>query len=71
MGLSILGFGPSPPPVTWGNIALEGMRFSNLWLVLLPSIAIAVLGVAASLLADGLQAALDPRRDAAMPSDPA
>jgi peptide/nickel transport system permease protein len=63
--LSVLGFGPSPPTATWGNIALEGMRFSNVWLVFLPSLAIATLAIAANLLADGLQAALDPRRETA------
>jgi peptide/nickel transport system permease protein len=61
--LSVLGLGPAPPTATWGNIAREGMHFSRTWLVLLPTVAIAGLAVGASLLADGLQAALDPRRD--------
>ncbi|HSK15570.1 MAG TPA: ABC transporter permease [Gaiellaceae bacterium] len=60
--LSVLGLGPEAPTATWGNIALEGMHFGNLWLVLLPSAAIAVFAVAANLLADGVGDALDPRR---------
>ena len=60
--LAVLGLGPEPPTATWGNIALEGITFGRLWLVFLPCLAIAVLAVAASLLADGLGDALDPRR---------
>ena len=60
--LAVLGLGPEPPTATWGNIALEGITFGRLWLVFLPSLAIAVLAVAASLMADGLGDALDPRR---------
>ena len=59
--LAVLGLGPEPPTATWGNIALEGITFGRLWLVFLPSLAIAVLAVAANLLADGLGDALDPR----------
>jgi ABC-type dipeptide/oligopeptide/nickel transport system permease subunit len=60
--LAVLGLGPEAPTATWGNMALEGITFSRLWLVFLPSLAIAVLAVAASLFADGLGDALDPRR---------
>ena len=60
--LAVLGLGPEAPTPTWGNMALEGITFGRLWLVFLPSLAIAVLAVAASLFADGLGDALDPRR---------
>jgi ABC-type dipeptide/oligopeptide/nickel transport system permease subunit len=60
--LAVLGLGPETPTATWGNIALEGITFGRLWLVFLPSLAIAVFAVAANLLADGLGDALDPRR---------
>jgi ABC-type dipeptide/oligopeptide/nickel transport system permease subunit len=60
--LAVLGLGPEAPTATWGNIALEGITFSRLWLVFLPSLAIGVLAVAASLFADGLGDSLDPRR---------
>jgi ABC-type dipeptide/oligopeptide/nickel transport system permease subunit len=60
--LAVLGLGPEAPTATWGNIALEGITFGRLWLVFLPSLAIGVLAVAASLFADGLGDSLDPRR---------
>jgi ABC-type dipeptide/oligopeptide/nickel transport system permease subunit len=60
--LAVLGLGPEAPTATWGNIALEGITFGRLWLVFLPSLAIAVFAIAANLLADGLGDALDPRR---------
>ena len=60
--LAVLGLGPEAPTPTWGNIALEGITFGRLWLVFLPSLAIAVFAIAANLLADGLGDALDPRR---------
>lgn len=60
--LAVLGLGPEAPTATWGNIALEGITFGRLWLVFLPSLAIAVFAVAANLFADGLGDALDPRR---------
>jgi ABC-type dipeptide/oligopeptide/nickel transport system permease subunit len=60
--LSVLGLGPAPPTATWGNMALEGITFGPLWLVFLPSLAIAIFAVGASLLADGIGDTLDPRR---------
>jgi ABC-type dipeptide/oligopeptide/nickel transport system permease subunit len=60
--LSVLGLGPEAPTPTWGNIALEGITFGRLWLVFLPSLAIAIFAVGANLLADGLGDTLDPRR---------
>jgi oligopeptide transport system permease protein len=60
--LAVLGLGPEAPTPTWGNIALEGITFGRLWLVFLPSLALAIFAVGANLLADGLGDALDPRR---------
>jgi oligopeptide transport system permease protein len=61
--VSVLGLGPNPPTATWGNIAQEGITNGSLWAVVLPSIAITGFAVCASFVADGLQDALDPRRD--------
>ena len=60
--LSVLGLGPHPPTPTWGNIAVEGVHFSNAWAVALPSATIALFAVLANLLADAFQERLDPRR---------
>ena len=62
--VSVLGLGVNPPDATWGNIAQEGIERGRLYLVVLPSAAIAVVAVAANLVADGLHDALDPRRTA-------
>lgn len=61
--VSVLGLGPNPPTATWGNIAQEGIVHHRIWAVLLPSIAITGFAVCASFVADGVQEALDPRRD--------
>ena len=60
--LSVLGLGPNPPTPTWGNMAVEGVRFHRIWNVALPSAAIALFAVLANLLADSFQEAIDPRR---------
>jgi oligopeptide transport system permease protein len=60
--LSVLGLGPNPPTPTWGNMAVEGVRFHRVWNVALPSAAIATFAILANLLADRFQEALDPRR---------
>jgi ABC-type dipeptide/oligopeptide/nickel transport system permease subunit len=60
--LSVLGLGPNPPTPTWGNMAIEGMRFHRIWNVALPCAAIAAFAILANLLADAFQAAMDPRR---------
>jgi ABC-type dipeptide/oligopeptide/nickel transport system permease subunit len=62
--VSTLGLGLNPPAATWGNLAYEGIEDGRLWEVLLPSIAIAMFAVAANVVADGLDDALDPRRSA-------
>lgn len=61
--VSALGLGPNPPAATWGTIAQDGIYHNELWVVLLPSLAITGFAVCASYVADGLQDALDPRRD--------
>ncbi len=60
--VSVLGLGLAPPQASWGGIAQEGLERSQTDILLLPSIAIAVVAVLANLVADGLQDALDPRR---------
>jgi ABC-type dipeptide/oligopeptide/nickel transport system permease subunit len=60
--LSVLGLGPNPPTPTWGNMAVEGIRFHRIWNVALPSAMIAIFAVLANLLADALQERIDPRR---------
>jgi ABC-type dipeptide/oligopeptide/nickel transport system permease subunit len=60
--LSVLGLGPNPPTPTWGNMAVEGIRFHRIWNVALPSAMIALFAVLANLLADAFQEAIDPRR---------
>jgi oligopeptide transport system permease protein len=62
--VSVLGLGVNPPDATWGNIAQEGIERGRLYLVVLPSAAIAFVAVASNLVADGLHDALDPRRTA-------
>jgi ABC-type dipeptide/oligopeptide/nickel transport system permease subunit len=61
--VSVLGLGPNPPTATWGNIAQDGIYHDSVRLVLVPSLAIAGFAVCASYVADGVQEALDPRRD--------
>lgn len=62
--VSVLGLGVNPPDATWGNIAQEGIERGRLYLVVLPSVAIGLVAVAANFVADGLHDALDPRRTA-------
>jgi oligopeptide transport system permease protein len=61
--VSVLGLGINPPTATWGNIAQEALGLSNAYFLILPSAAIALFAVAVNFVADGLQDALDPRRD--------
>jgi oligopeptide transport system permease protein len=61
--LSFIGFGVSPEIPSWGGMVEEGYNaiFAFPHLVLFPSIAIALLMLAFTFLADGLRDALDPR----------
>jgi oligopeptide transport system permease protein len=61
--VSVLGLGINPPAATWGNIAQDGLNLSNPYFLVLPSAAIALFAVAVNFIADGLQDALDPRRE--------
>ena len=64
--LSFLGLGVSPPDVSWGLLASEGIQVITSikifwWLVLFPDLALALTLFALSFLGDGLRDALDPR----------
>jgi oligopeptide transport system permease protein len=61
--VSVLGLGLNAPIATWGNIAQEGLGRSNPYFLVLPSAAIVLFAVAVNFVADGLQDALDPRRE--------
>ena len=64
--LSFLGLGVSPPDVSWGLLANEGISaitpvLTRWWLVLFPGLALASTLLALNFLGDGLRDALDPR----------
>ena len=61
--LSFIGLGINPPNASWGSMAQEGRDAyrAHPMLILLPSIAIAILVLSANFIADGLRDALDPR----------
>jgi oligopeptide transport system permease protein len=61
--VSVLGLGVSPPQATWGTIAQDGQTFGRLYEILLPSLAIVGFAVCIHLVVDGVQDALDPRRE--------
>jgi oligopeptide transport system permease protein len=61
--ISVLGLGINPPTATWGNIAHDALGLSNAYFLVLPSVAIALFAIAVNFVADGLQDALDPRRE--------
>ena len=54
--LSFLGLGPQPPTPEWGAMIAEGRQFLLLawWMTTLPGFALLVVGVALSLIGDGL-----------------
>lgn len=58
--LSFLGLGIPPPAPTWGSMIAEGKNFifTAWWIITLPGIAIVVVGLALSLLGDGVAALL-------------
>jgi oligopeptide transport system permease protein len=60
--LSVLGLGPPAPTATWGNIARDGWHFSRMWEMAVASSAIVAFAASASILADRLTDAADPRR---------
>lgn len=63
--LSFLGFGVMPPSPSWGNMltGAENLIWSAPLQAVWPGLAIFLTVIACNLLGDGLQEALDPRRD--------
>jgi len=64
-GLSYLGLGIRPPSPSWGNMIQDGrdQLLTAPWVAAAPGLALLVTVVAFNLFGDGLQDALDPRRD--------
>ncbi|HEX5120835.1 MAG TPA: ABC transporter permease [Pseudonocardiaceae bacterium] len=61
--LGFLGIGIRQPTPEWGSIIAEGQNYilSQWWLSILPGLALVLLGVALSLIGDGLADALRPK----------
>lgn len=61
--LGFIGFGLPPPTASLGTLVADGQSFVrvNEWMVVIPSVAIAVLMLCFTFLGDGLRDALDPR----------
>jgi peptide/nickel transport system permease protein len=61
--LSFLGLGAQPPASEWGLMVAEARRFMHLsaWMILWPSLAVALVAIGFNLLGDGLRDALNPR----------
>jgi peptide/nickel transport system permease protein len=61
--LSFLGLGAQPPAPEWGLMVSEARKFMHLnaWMIIWPSLSIAVVAVGFNLLGDGLRDALNPR----------
>ena len=61
--LSFLGLGAQPPASEWGLMVAESRRFMHLspWMILWPSLAVALVAIGFNLLGDGLRDALNPR----------
>jgi peptide/nickel transport system permease protein len=61
--LSFLGLGAQPPSSEWGLMVAEARRFMHLsfWMILWPSLAVALVAIGFNLLGDGLRDALNPK----------
>ena len=61
--LGFIGFGLPPPTASLGTLVAEGQSYVrvNQWMVIVPSVAIAILMLSFTFLGDGLRDALDPR----------
>jgi peptide/nickel transport system permease protein len=61
--LSFLGLGAQPPASEWGLMAAEARKFMHLsaWMIVWPSMAVALVAVGFNLLGDGLRDALNPK----------
>lgn len=62
-GLSFLGLGAVPPTPSWGVMLSSGRAFltRDMWLVIWPSLTVAIAIFSTNILGDGLRDALDPR----------
>jgi peptide/nickel transport system permease protein len=62
-GLSFIGLGIVPPAPSWGNLLANAPTYyqSDVWILLLPGLAILLTTIAFNLLGDGLRDAFDPR----------
>jgi ABC-type dipeptide/oligopeptide/nickel transport system permease subunit len=62
-GLSFIGLGIVPPTASWGNLLAQAPNYvqTDVWILLLPGIAILLTTIAFNLLGDGLRDAFDPR----------
>jgi oligopeptide transport system permease protein len=63
--LSFLGLGVEPPQVSWGLLAVDALEAASplrvyWWLIVFPSLALAAVLFALTILGDGLREALDP-----------
>ncbi len=61
--LGFIGFGLPPPTASLGTLVADGYTYFrvNTWMILIPSVAIALLMLCFTFLGDGLRDALDPR----------
>jgi peptide/nickel transport system permease protein len=61
--LSFLGLGAQPPAAEWGLMVSEARRYmhQSAWMLIWPSLAIALVAIGFNLLGDGLRDALNPR----------
>lgn len=60
--LTFLGLGVPPPTASWGELLAQAQASGlDWWLLMPPTVAIALLVLACQLVGDGLRAALDPR----------
>jgi peptide/nickel transport system permease protein len=62
-GLSFIGLGIVPPTASWGNLLANAATYyqTDVWILLLPGMAILLTTIAFNLLGDGLRDAFDPR----------
>jgi peptide/nickel transport system permease protein len=61
-GLSLLGFGVSPPTPSWGQLLhLVQEDYSHWWLLIVPAFAIFFTVTIFNLVGSGLRDAMDPR----------
>jgi ABC-type dipeptide/oligopeptide/nickel transport system permease subunit len=62
-GLSFLGLGVKPPTASWGTMLRDGYKYisTSPWMILWPSVTIAISMIAFSLFSEGLRVAMDPK----------